>query len=201
MTEMETNAVREAADVLLGAYEGVAVKPGKGIPHARAVASALRRAGCSAEVELAGLLHDIVEDTGWTVADVRVRFGGPVAALVHAVTEDDAIVDYRARKRALREQIARAGADAIDIALADKVASVGYAVSSGGKLSKRKRGHYEAVVAMGARAAHPELALQVRELLARVDTRDRPPAAGVARDAGLEVPLSPAGLPTCRPGA
>jgi (p)ppGpp synthase/HD superfamily hydrolase len=181
MTEAEEDAARglhEASGVLVGAYRGVAVKPGKGVPHARAVASALRRAGCSADVQLAGLLHDVVEDTGWSVGDVRARFGRPVAALVVAVTEDDAIVAYRPRKRALREQIARAGADAIDIALADKVATLGYVLSSGGKLAKRKRAHYEAVAALGGQAAHPALAAQVRELLATVDGRDRPPAAG-----------------------
>lgn len=89
------------------------------------------------DVQLAGLLHDVVEDTTWTVGDVDARFGRAVAELVQAVSEDDAIGDYRARKRALREQIARAGADAIDIALADKVATLDYVLSSGAKLPKR----------------------------------------------------------------
>jgi guanosine-3',5'-bis(diphosphate) 3'-pyrophosphohydrolase len=124
------------------------------------------------------MLHDVVEDTGWTVADVRARFGRPVAALVDAVSEDDAIADYRTRKRTLREQIARAGADAIDIALADKIASLGYVLSSGAKLPKRKRAHYEATAALGAQAAHPALAIEALQLLAQVDSRDRPPAAG-----------------------
>jgi HD domain-containing protein len=107
-------------------YHGVAVKSGKGVPHARAVARALRLVGCSVQVQVAGLLHDVVEDTTWTVGDVDARFGRAVAELVQAVSEDDAIVDYRARKRALREQIARGGADAIDIALADTVATLDY---------------------------------------------------------------------------
>jgi (p)ppGpp synthase/HD superfamily hydrolase len=107
-----------------------------------------------------GLLHDVVEDTTWTVGDVDARFGRAVAELVLAVSEDDAIGDYRARKRALREQIARAGADAIDIALADKVATLDYVLSSGAKLPKRKRAHYASVAALGSRAAHPALAVQ-----------------------------------------
>jgi hypothetical protein len=72
-----------------------------------------------------------------------------------------------------------AGADAIDIAVADKIASLDYILSSGGKLAKRKRGHYEAIAALGGQAAHPALAVQVRELLARVDSRDRRRAGGV----------------------
>jgi (p)ppGpp synthase/HD superfamily hydrolase len=87
--------VHEASDVLVSAYQGVAVKPAKGVPHAHAVASALRLAGCSCEVHLAGLLHDVVEDTAWTLGDVDARFGRSVAALVHALAEDDAIVAYR----------------------------------------------------------------------------------------------------------
>jgi (p)ppGpp synthase/HD superfamily hydrolase len=174
MTELDSDG---ASKFLAGAYDGVAVKRGKGVPHARAVASALRLVGCSGEVQLAGLLHDVVEDTTWTVGDLDARFGRPVAELVQAVTEDDAIADYRARKRALREQIARAGADAIDIALADKVATLDYVLSSGAKLPKRKRAHYEAVAALGVQAAHPALAVHVRALLERVDDRERPPAA------------------------
>jgi guanosine-3',5'-bis(diphosphate) 3'-pyrophosphohydrolase len=93
MAEFATDAaLREASKVLVSAYEGVPVKPGKGAPHARAVASALRLAGCSGDVQLAGLLHDVVEDTAWTVGDIRARFGRPVAELVDAVSEDDAIV-------------------------------------------------------------------------------------------------------------
>ena len=162
---------------MVDGYRGVAVKPGKGVEHAGAVARELREAGCRGDVEVAGLLHDVVEDTTWTVDDVRTCFGTTVASLVAAVTEDDAIVDYRARKRALREHIAAAGGDAVDIALADKVASLRYVLSAGRKLPKRKRAHYAAVASLGAHATHPALAAQVLRLLAAVDARDKSLAA------------------------
>jgi (p)ppGpp synthase/HD superfamily hydrolase len=166
----------DAAGVLADAYRHVKVKTGKGAHHARQVARILAEAGCDERVQVAGLLHDIVEDTPRTVEDIRDQFGPAVAALVAAVTEDDSIDKYRERKQALREQVVRGGPDAIDIALADKVATLDYVLSSGAKLPKRKRTHYEAVAALGAPSAHSALAVHVSALLARVDIRDRPSA-------------------------
>ncbi|MCA1789423.1 MAG: HD domain-containing protein, partial [Thioalkalivibrio sp.] len=39
---------------------------------------------------VAGLLHDVVEDTNTTLEEVRQRFGDAVADLVRAVSKDDA---------------------------------------------------------------------------------------------------------------
>jgi (p)ppGpp synthase/HD superfamily hydrolase len=69
-----------------------------------------------------GLLHDVIEDAGATAEDLRARFGDRVADLVAALSDDPAIEDPRERKRALREQVARAGRDAQAIYAADKVA-------------------------------------------------------------------------------
>ena len=161
-----------ASEALREAYAGVRAKPGKGVPHAEATARVLDAAGCPDAVVIAGLLHDVVEDTPWTVADVSARFGPAVAGLVAAVTEDDGIASYRPRKRALREQIALAGADAIDIALADKVASLHYALDHGKRIPKRKIAHYMATVAMAEWAGHPALGREVADLLATLDARD-----------------------------
>jgi (p)ppGpp synthase/HD superfamily hydrolase len=70
----------------------------------------------------AGLLHDVVENTDVGVDDVRRRFGDRIAGIVAAVSEDDEIADYRARKAALREQVAAAGRDAQAVFAADKIA-------------------------------------------------------------------------------
>ena len=166
-------AADAASEALRESYAGVRVKAGKGIPHAEETARVLDAAGCSDAVVLAGLLHDVVEDTPWTVADVSARFGPKVAGLVAAVTEDDGIASYRPRKRALREQIALAGGDAIDITLADKVASLRYALEHGKRVPKRKIAHYVATVAMAEWAGHPDLGREVADLLATLDARDR----------------------------
>ncbi len=160
------HALSRADTELDDAYRDVRVKVGKGAAHARTVARVLRDAGCPETVQVAGLLHDVVEDTDHTVADVRRRFGATVAGLVAAVTEDGTIRDYRARKRALRAQIAAAGPEAIDIALADKVATLTHALDSGTRVPRRKLAHYEATIALAPGAAHPALGAAAGELLA-----------------------------------
>src|SRR5512132_3772429 len=81
------------------------------ILHPLEVGALLSSRGFDDEVVAAGLLHDVVEDTDTDLDEVRRRFGDRIAAAVAAVTEDPAIDDYRARKAALRDQVAAAGAD------------------------------------------------------------------------------------------
>ena len=132
----------------------------------------MRAAGCPESVQVAGLLHDVAEDTPWTIDDIGRRFGAYVAGLVDALTEDDGIGSYRRRKQALRERIAAAGAPATDIALADKIASLRYLRISGRRLPQRKRAHYEASLATAGATAQPRLAAEVAELLRALAERD-----------------------------
>lgn len=92
--------------------------------HPLEVASLLNGRDFSDEVVTAGVLHDIVENSSVTIDDVERRFGVRVAALVAAVSENPAIEDYGARKAALREQVAAAGAGACAVYAADKIAKV-----------------------------------------------------------------------------
>lgn len=94
------------------------------LDHPLAVAALLREAHQPQRVVVAGLLHDVLEDTPVTAAEIRRRFGTPVSALVEALTEDGAIEDGRQRKAALRRQILDAGPSAATIALADKAAKL-----------------------------------------------------------------------------
>jgi len=55
--------------------------------HVAAVALILDRAGFDEEVVIAGLLHDIVEDTPATGEDVAMRFGAAVAEIVRHCSE------------------------------------------------------------------------------------------------------------------
>lgn len=79
------SALRYAA-----ACHGGQVRRGSEVPyvtHVVAVAWILDRAGFGDDVVIAGLLHDVVEDTPATLADVEERFGTVVAGLVGACSE------------------------------------------------------------------------------------------------------------------
>ena len=164
-------AARPAAiDFVLDAYAGVEVRPGKGPPHAQAVADVLRDAGFDERTQLAALLHDVVEDTAVTVEDVRATFGEPLATMVAALTGDDQIERYAQRKRTLRSAIAGAEPAVMEIALADKIASLRHAALTGTPLSQRKLAHYRAMLRLGlAAGASPALTVALDRLLRGVD--------------------------------
>jgi (p)ppGpp synthase/HD superfamily hydrolase len=121
------------------------------ILHPLEVAALLSQTNRDDEVTAAGLLHDVIEQTDAGIDDVRSRFGDRVAAIVAAVTEDPAIADYRARKAALRAQVAEADGDAHVVFAADKVVKVrelrAQAARSPGLLDepapRRRLEHYE----------------------------------------------------------
>jgi guanosine-3',5'-bis(diphosphate) 3'-pyrophosphohydrolase len=76
------------------------VRKGSGIPyveHPMAVALILDRSGFEESVAIAGLLHDLVEDTDVTLEQVREGFGDRVAELVGYCSEVK--VDAEGRKR------------------------------------------------------------------------------------------------------
>jgi len=92
--------------------------------HPIEVAQTLYEADFPAEVVAAGLLHDVLEDTDHTVAELVARFGGRVAGLVDALTDDRSIDDYNKRKAAHRARIRHIGLPAAAIYAADKLANL-----------------------------------------------------------------------------
>jgi (p)ppGpp synthase/HD superfamily hydrolase len=89
--------------------------------HPIEVATLLADAGAPDHVVAAGVLHDTIEKTSTEPEDLRRRFGGHIAALVVALSEDPAISGYGARKAALRDQVEAAGDEALMVFAADKV--------------------------------------------------------------------------------
>jgi len=157
----------DAVAFLLDAYDGVGVRPGKGMPHAEAVADVLRRAGYDDDAQLVALLHDVVEDTSRTVADVRDEFGAHVADAVGALTEDPTIRRYTQRKRDLRSRTVAAGSPAVDVAIADKIASLRHALVTGSRVSPRKLRHYTVMLQLALSAGlATALSEQLEQLIA-----------------------------------
>lgn len=86
------------------------LRKGTDIPylsHLLAVASLVLEDGGDEDEAIAALLHDAVEDTDVTVADVEQRFGRPVAAIVEACTDADVRPKppWRERKRRYVEHL------------------------------------------------------------------------------------------------
>ncbi len=119
--------VREALEQARADHAGQIRNGSGGMPyieHPIAVADLLDEHGYGDEVLAAALLHDVVEDSETTVAELRERFGDPVAATVAALSDDESIADYRERKREHRDRVAGADGDALAIYGADKLTNV-----------------------------------------------------------------------------
>jgi (p)ppGpp synthase/HD superfamily hydrolase len=96
------------------------------VEHVMGVALILDRLGFAEEVVIAGLLHDVVEDTPATLADVAARFGTTVAEIVRHCSEikTDAAGRKRPwidRKRDHLQALRQAPVDARAVVLADKL--------------------------------------------------------------------------------
>jgi guanosine-3',5'-bis(diphosphate) 3'-pyrophosphohydrolase len=78
------------------------------------------------DVLCAAVLHDVVEDTPCTIADVRAAFGNRVADMVGWVTkpETEEGADKKAVKEAYLKRLADAPDDAILVKLADRASNV-----------------------------------------------------------------------------
>jgi (p)ppGpp synthase/HD superfamily hydrolase len=104
------------------------------------------------------LLHDVLEKTGTTRAELQRRFGARVAGLVESVSDDPSIDDYGLRKRELRDRVAHASSDTVAIFAADKISKVREltlpATSRLDKTTNRaKLAHYRASLKMLRRVA------------------------------------------------
>jgi hypothetical protein len=109
------------------------------VEHVAGVAMVLDRLGFGEDVVIAGLLHDVVEDSEATLDEVRARFGPVVAGLVGYSSEvkTDALGVKRPwadRKRDHLAALAVAPPEARAVALADKLhnlVSIAYDLAAG----------------------------------------------------------------------
>jgi (p)ppGpp synthase/HD superfamily hydrolase len=124
--------------------------------HSVEVARLLHQAGFEEEVVAAGLLHDVVEATASDVPQVAERFGSRTAALVGAMTEDDSIESFEARKAEHRARVTAHGSRAAAIYAADKLAKMPHLRTDPGSASERQLAHYQHTVKTLS-AGHPDL--------------------------------------------
>jgi guanosine-3',5'-bis(diphosphate) 3'-pyrophosphohydrolase len=94
------------------------------ITHPLAVAQILAELGMDTTTLVAALLHDTVEDTPYTMAELRADFGGDVALLVDGVTKFEKVFyGDAAEVETIRKMIVAAGVDVrvLIIKIADRL--------------------------------------------------------------------------------
>jgi (p)ppGpp synthase/HD superfamily hydrolase len=96
------------------------------VSHLLQVSGLVLEHGGSLETAMAALLHDVVEDTTATVADVRARFGEEVAAIVDSCTDTieglpRGAETWRARKEAYVSHLADTSPAAALVSACDKL--------------------------------------------------------------------------------
>lgn len=89
------------------------------IIHPLSVGFILDSAGYSEEVVIAGILHDVVEDTSFGEKDIKEKFGERVAELVRGVTEDKTITSWKERMDIYNAHLKTASPEVQAISAAD----------------------------------------------------------------------------------
>jgi GTP diphosphokinase / guanosine-3',5'-bis(diphosphate) 3'-diphosphatase len=85
---LDVDRIRDAYTLALDAHKGQKRASGESfVSHAVEVATILAQLRLDTDSLIAGLIHDVVEDTIFSLADVEARFGGDVAAIVDGVTK------------------------------------------------------------------------------------------------------------------
>ena len=100
---------------------------GCGVPyfmHPAAVGMLLLEHGADDDVVIAGILHDVTEDTEVTEVLLEREFGSTVARLVADASEPDKSLSWRERKEHTLEHLETASFEAKLIAAADKLHNV-----------------------------------------------------------------------------
>jgi len=119
----------------------------------------------------AALLHDTIEDTETTAAQIEAAFGARIAAVVTQVSDDRSLPKAE-RKRLQVEHAAQASREAQLVKLADKICNLRDLLAAPPQTwtLQRKREYFawSAQVIAGVRGVHPGLEQVFDGLLARV---------------------------------
>lgn len=119
--------VERALSFTIRAHDGQYRKHEKDTPyvfHPLVVSLILKNAGFDEKVIAAGLLHDVAEDTRYSLDDISRLFGGDIASLVMTATEADKSLSWRERKSQQIKVIKDLPVNNKAIICADKIANL-----------------------------------------------------------------------------
>jgi GTP diphosphokinase / guanosine-3',5'-bis(diphosphate) 3'-diphosphatase len=118
----------------------------------------------------AAVLHDTIEDTETTAAELENRFGPRISSIVVEVTDDKSL-PKQVRKQLQIEHAANASREAKLVKLADKICNLRDILSAppAGWPAERKQAYFDwaAQVVANIRGIHPGLEAAFDELHAR----------------------------------
>lgn len=89
--------------------------------HPMGVGVLLEQYGFDSHVVAAGYLHDVVEDTKYTIEDIREEFGEDIAELVMGASEPDKSLSWEERKKHTIEEIKKLPLRSKAVICADKI--------------------------------------------------------------------------------
>lgn len=94
------------------------------VSHPMIVGLILGRLKAGSEAVIAGILHDIIEDTDYTKRDIEKQFGSEVAKLVEEVSETDRDLPYRERKERAAAKLYKVSDKAVLVKAADVLSNM-----------------------------------------------------------------------------
>lgn len=129
--KLNTDLLDRAIIFAVRAHAGTG-RRGKGFPyivHPMETVAIVSTLTSDQELLAAAALHDVVEDTDYTVEDIRAEFGDRVAMLVGeesdiVVEEENGAEGWRVRKRHAIDRLARASHDVKIVSLGDKLSNM-----------------------------------------------------------------------------
>ena len=127
----DTELLDRAIGFAVRAHAGIE-RRGKGFPyivHPLEAVAIVATMTSDQELLAAAALHDVVEDTDFTIGDIRAAFGDRVASIVDKETDVemagvDAGESWHARKQAAIDRLAAAPRDVKMVALGDKLSNM-----------------------------------------------------------------------------
>lgn len=94
------------------------------IVHPAECMQILTQLNCNENIIIAGILHDIIEDTDTGLQEIKDLFGDKIAELVNNVTEQNKDLPWQTRKDNYFEHIEKCDIDSHYVCFADKLANL-----------------------------------------------------------------------------
>ena len=127
MRELHTDEeIERAIQYLVHSFESSGDNPKPVILHSTRVGMELYDRGYEQDIVVAGFLHDLVEDTAVTEAEICSRFGDEVANVVAATSFNEDIDDYLDRHLDIYDRCFAAGRPAVAVKAADLLGNSDY---------------------------------------------------------------------------